>query len=293
MKRLGQLLLLFLAGCGAPEPPPSPVTVVAGVEDRDRTTAMLKEFTLATGIPVDLRFGNSPELVDALIAKTGDPADVLISDAVADVWRAGDRGALRPVRSEALSDHHPSLRDDESLWFVHEIRPMAILHAGQTSPGQVSYEDLGQAAFSDRVCLSSSTLADNRLLLANLIDSKGNKATERLVRLWVRNLARPPFPGQAELRAALRAGDCDYGILSNPHTVFGNWARTPPPRAYAATAVGIGRHAVNAEGAQVLADWLLRNRSVRIPSYEALPRADIAGWRDEEARLLSERAGYR
>ena len=174
-----------------------------------------------------------------------------------------------------------------------DLEGLAILHAGQTTPGQVSYEDLGQAAFSGRICLSSSTLADNRLLLANLIDSNGNKVTERLVRLWVRNLARPPFSSQAELRAALRAGDCDYGIVSNAHTVFGNWDRTPPPHAYAATAVGIGRHAVNADGAQTLADWLLRNRSVRIPSYEALPHAGIAGWRDEEASLLAERAGYR
>ena len=293
MKRLGQVLFLLLAGCGAPEPPASPVAVVAAVEDRERTTTMLEEFTAATGIPVNLRFGDSRAVVDALLAKSGKPVDVLLSDTVADVWRAGDRGALRPVQSAALRDHHPALRDAESLWFVHEVRPMSILHAGRTTPGQVAYEDLGEAAFSGRVCLSSSTLADNRLLLAHLIDSKGNKATERLVRLWVRNLARPPFPSQAELRAAIHSGDCDYGIVSNPNTVFGNWSRTPAPRAYAATAVGVGRHAVNAEGAQALADWLLRNRSVRIPSYEALPRAGVAGWRDDEARLLAERAGYR
>lgn len=293
MKRCASLLCALLLGCGSPEPPPSPLVVAASVEDGERLAMIFDEFTDATGIPVDLRSGIAVEQVDALIAKEGDSVDLVITDDLVQIWRAADRGALRPIRSQALDDHHASLRDPDSLWFVHEVRPMGVARDGNTSPWLVGFQELGTPAFEGRLCLSSSALVDNRVLLANLIESLGNREAERLVRRWVRNLAQAPYKDEPALRQAIRSGICDYGIVSNPHIVFGNWEKMPQPHAYAATAVGIGRHAANPDAAQAFADWLIRARSVRIPSYAALPHAGIAGWRDEEARLLAERAGYR
>jgi iron(III) transport system substrate-binding protein len=292
MRRITLLLSALLFGCSTPEPPPEPLVIFAAVEDPERLAATLDEFTGATGIPVDIRPGMATEHVDAMIAKTGEPADVLVADDVVEIWRAADRGALRPVASAAMSEHHASLRDPDALWFVNEIRPLAVARAGDATPWLVNFEELGGPSFAGRLCLSSLALVNNRVLLANLVERQGASETERLVRRWVRNLAQPPYADEASLRAAIRSGDCDYGIVSNPHTVFGNWDKTPP-QAYGATALGIGRHAANPEAAQALADWMLRNASVRIPSYADLPHAGIAGWRDEEVRLLAERAGYR
>ena len=293
MNRMVALLGALLLGCSPAEPPHTPVVVYAAVEDGERLAVMLEKFTDATEIPVDIRSGTAVEHVDAMIAKIGDPADVVIAHDLVEIWRAADRGALRPIRSAALGHHHESPRDPDLLWFVHEIRPIAVARKANASPRMVGLEELGSPAFENRLCLSSSALVDNRVLLANLIERHGEQQAERLVRRWVRNLAEPPFADEASLRAAIQSGACDYGIVSNPHTVFGDWDKVPAPRAYAATAVGIGRHAVNSDAAQALADWMLRNASVRIPSYAALPNASIAGWRDEEARLLAERAGYR
>ena len=293
MKRAAPLLGALLLGCGSAEPPQAPVVVYAAVEDGERLAAMLEGFTSATEIPVDIRSGTAVEHVDAMIAKTGDPADAVITDDLVEIWRAADRGALRPIRSAALGGHHESLRDPDFLWFVHEIRPIAIVGKANASPGEVSFEDLGNPPFKDRLCLSSSALVNNRVLLANLIERNGRRQAERLVRRWVRNLAEPPFSDEATLRAAIQTGACDYGIASNSLTGFGEWDEVPAPRAYAATVVGIGRHAVNPDEAQALADWMLRNASVRIRPDSALPNAAIAGWRDEEVRMLAERAGYR
>lgn len=293
MRRTALLLCALLLGCSPPEPPPAPLVIYAAVEDAGRLATMLDEFTRATGIPVDVRPGNAAGHVDAMIAKSGDPADALITDDIVEIWRAADRGALRPIRSAALAEHHASLRDPDALWFVNEIRPVGIVRTGDTEPWMVSLEELGSPAFAGRLCLSSPTLVNNRVLLAHLIERIGEREAERLVRRWVRNLAQPAYEDEASLRAAVRSGTCDYGIVSNPHTVFGNWDKTPAPRAYAATAVGVGRHAASPEAAQALADWVLRNASVRVPSYADLPHSSIAGWRDEEARLLAERAGYR
>lgn len=289
-------VVLMLVGCDAASPPPSPsqppLTVFLAVDDA-RIEAMLDEFGTATGTPIVVRRGAPAELADALIGKVGDPADLLITDSVADTWRAADRGALRPISSAALGQHHASLRDPDSLWYVLEIRPHAIVHTGRAQPSRVSYEDLGTAEFSGRLCVSSSSLPSNRALLANLIESKGALETERLVRRWVRNLAQAPYPTAEELRSAVQAGDCEFGIAGNPHTVFGDWSLSPVPHSFEATAVGVGRHAPHPEAAQALADWLLVNKSIRVPAFAELPRAGVAGWRDEEALLLAERAGYR
>ena len=296
MKRFALFLSALLIGCSSPEPPPEPssepLVVYAAVEDGERLAATLGEFTSATGIAVDVRPGTATEHVDAMIAKTGDPADVLILDDVIEIWRAADRGALRPIASAAISEHHDSLRDPDALWFVNEIRPLAVARADEVEPWIVNVEELGEPSFAGRLCLSSPELVTNRALIANFIEQIGVREAERLVRRWVRNLAQAPYPDEASLRAAVRSGDCDYGIVSNPHTVFGNWEKTPP-QAYGATALGVGRHAASPAAAQELADWMLRNASIRIPSYAALPHAGIAGWRDEEVRLLAERAGYR
>lgn len=293
MNRIAALLCALLIGCSSPEPPPSPIVIFSSVDGAERLALMLDEFTNATGIPVDVRTGTAAEHVDAMIAKSGDAPDVMITDDLIEIWRAADRGMLRPVRSTALGNHHASLRDPDALWFAHEVRPLAVARTGDTTPWMVSFEELGSPSFSKRLCLSSASLVNNRVLLANLIESLGEREAERLVRRWVRNLARPPFADEESLRAAIRDGACDYGIVSNPHTVFANWDKVPAPQAYAATAVGVGRHAAHPDGAQAFADWVLRNASVRIPSYTALPHAGVAGWRDQEARLLAERAGYR
>ena len=301
MRRLSLVLGVLLLGCSPEVPPPQeappqespPLVVYASVADGERLAATLEKFTGATGIPVDLRTGAAAEHVDALIAKTGDPADVLITDDLVEIWRAADRGALRPVSSTAIGTHHASLRDPDALWFVAEIRPLAVARTGDTAPWLVDFEELGGPSFAGRLCLSSSALASNRVLLAVLVERMGTREAERLVRRWVRNLAQAPYPDDVSLRAAISSGECDYGIVSNPHTVFGNWDKVPFPQAYAATSLGINRHAASPDAAQALADWVLVNASVRIPSYADLPQAGIAGWRAEEVRLLAERAGYR
>ncbi len=109
----------------------------------------------------------------------------------------------------------------------------------------------------------------------------------------MRNLAEAPYATDAELRDALRSGICEYAVVSNASHLAGNWRPASGPHSYDATAIGIGRHASQPELARELVDWVLENQAVSIPGGADLPAAAVAGWRDEEARLLAERAGYR
>ena len=296
MKRHLVAALVFLVACGS-EPPPSPVQLIASSEVENPLAGYLDAFTRETGIPVDVSWGQSAEHADRLISKSGEPVDVIVTDNVADIWRAADRGALRPIESAALETQPPCLRDPDNYWGALGARSHAVYHHPGVRPNVVSVHDLGNAGFAGRVCLSSSRLPVNRSLIAYLIEAEGARDAERLVRRWTRNLAQPPFESEQELLDALREGLCDYGIASRDESGIapGVTALVSQPQTLDITAIGVNRHAANAETAQVLVDWLLRETVVRFQPAEGSlpPPVHIAGWRDEEARRLAERAGYR
>ena len=157
--------------------------------------------------------------------------------------------------------------------------------------------DLGNPGYAGRICISSSQHPANRSLIAYLIEAEGVREAERLVRRWVRNLAQPPFASEKKLLEAVRVGDCEYGIASwgGSGLAAGMTAFVSQPQTLDVTAIGINRHAARAGAAQQLVDWLLRKWAMRFQRADdySPPPVHIAGRRDEEARLLAERAGYR
>ena len=279
------------------EPPPPPLEVLAAAEVEELLAGDFDRFSKETGIPVAVTWGDSAALADRLIDKSGGPVDVIITSNAADVWRAADRGALRPIESAALELQPAFLRDPDAYWGALSFRWHAIYHHEKAGPTVLHVRDLGEPEFAGRICLSSSHLPANRSLLAYLIDANGVLEAERLVRRWVRNLAHPPFGSELELLHAVRDGTCRYGIASwgEPEPVTGVLPVVSEPSTLHVTAVGVNRHAPHPDAAQTLADWLLRHREPWTQSAEktAPPAVHIAGWRDEEARLLAERAGYR
>jgi len=271
-----------------------PIVVYATVEDDTSLPTWLAEFTDETGIPVTVNYGDSGANTDAVIANASSPpADVLLTSNVADIWRAADEGALRPIQSAHLSSIPEYLRDPDGLWAATEARYAAIGVApglAVASPG--NYADLADPKLHGQICLSSSALAVNRSLIAMLIQDLGVRPAERIVRGWQRNLAFSPFSTEAELQVAIASGSCNYGILSmSPEIQIGEKAED---RQYYVDIDGIGvaRHAQNPESAHVLVDWMLKKKAIKDLAWSNDKNVGIAGWRDEEARLLAERAGY-
>ncbi len=286
--------LLLLASCENPAPP-APVVVFAAGTEGGRLADVLVAASAETGLALDIRWGDSGELTERLVAKTGEPADLLVTDNVADIWHAADRGALRPIQSDAFEAQQDFLRDAERLWAAIGVSFHAIYHGPGVRPVTAGLDDLATPQFKGRVCLSSARLGINRSLISYLIEERGPRTAERLVRLWVRNLARPPFATQQALIEAVRGGECDYGVGGRGEDADGVVAFGIDPHFIDIEAVGIGRHARNADAAQAMVDWLLRHRVIEFRSMDERypPAVHIAGYRDEEARLLAERAGYR
>jgi iron(III) transport system substrate-binding protein len=254
---------------------------------------VLDDYSRATGTRLDVRWGNSTELTEALIGKSGDPADVLITNGVADIWRASDRGALRPIASAAFESQASYLKDPDGYWAALATYSWAVVYGGTGPTPSLDLDDLASPPFHNRLCLVSSGDPAYRALLSHLIAERGVHATERLVRLWRHNFAAPPYVDEDALLDAVANAGCTYGVVRVRLEEQGMHRPLLDARYIDVAAIGVGRHAQNAEGAQDLVDWVLRNNDPGLLDTAEYRPASLAGWHDEEAQRLAERAGYR
>jgi iron(III) transport system substrate-binding protein len=241
-----------------------------------------------------LHLGASQENTNSVIDDRGSPpADLLLTDNIADIWSAADQGALRPIANTSLDAVPAHLRDPDATWIALNYRRAVILinsSASDASPDR--YADLAKHKYKNNLCLVSSSAPLSRALIAMLIHDLGRRPAELIVRGWMRNLAVPPFQSEAKLLAAIQAGTCAYGISSE--NVGGGINHVVPAGAYIdVDAIGVVRHARYPESAQRLMDWLLEHSDLDTPAGTNENNVGIAGLRAEEARLLAERAGYR
>jgi iron(III) transport system substrate-binding protein len=291
------LVIVWLAGCGG-KPAPGHIVVYAYADTREqRIEELFAEFTAETGVLVTARFGASAELTDAVIAKQDSPrADVLLTAGAADIWRAADTGALRPLDDAMLQIVPVPLRDPDGYWIAATAHMPFIIASESASPLRLdSPDDLGRQDFTGRLCLSSSSLPGNRALLAALIELSDIRTAERMIRRWVRNLAVPPLATEAQLVDAVRSGKCQVGVTTmsgriEPLSPF--WPGSGP-RSLHIDGIGVARHATDPDAAQRFVAWIAAQRGIATNPSDEFVHAGVAGRRDEEARLLAERAGYR
>jgi iron(III) transport system substrate-binding protein len=283
-----------LTACDA-MPPAEPVLVYAPNAGEAKLVEWFSEFTDETGIPVTVKFGDSDTNTENVIGNKGSPpADVLLTSNVADIWRAADEGALRPIQTATMDAVPQVLKDPDGLWVTLDVRYVRIAassHANDVHPS--NYSDLSKSELRGKLCLSSSALAVNRSLIAMLIEDLGVKSAERMVRAWVRNLASPPFATEAELVAALLSGTCRYGILSSSINASEIRIIAPDPLYIDIDGIGVTRHARYPASAHSLVDWMLAEKSLPEPVSSNGKNIGLAGWRDEDVTRLVERAAYR
>ena len=255
----------------APESRPEPVVVYASYEDENYLPSLFAKYTRDTGIPVTVRHRPEQQIVDELIEKRGSPpADVLLTRSVHGIWRASDEGALRPLQSQEIARIVPGwLRDPDGYWTAIGFSPVHVVcnaDRPEDCDGIQAHADLGKPEFQRRLCLSASTLAVNRTLVAGLIADHGPRQAELIVRGWIDNLALPPFESEAALLQAVEAGSCRLAVVSslafnrfNRPTVAAIW---PQPGYFDIVAVGINRHARSPEAARRLVEWLASSEAM-------------------------------
>lgn len=289
MKRLLLLAVLLVGACD--KGPPQQVVVYVPTEFEERANSWLPE----SGLAVTVIAGDSSSITDKIIGKQDSPrADVLITSGVFDIWRAADEGAMRPLDARVFDRIPDELKDPDHAWAAMGHRS-AVIGFTESLPdvSVMSYAGLGAPELAGSLCLTTSNSPANRALIGMLIEDLGLKPAERVVRSWVRNLAQAPYSTEEELVEALESGACGSAIIS-AFPEAGSLTRNYPEPTYRnISGIGVTRHAENPEAGQQLVEWVLSE----IPFPELVnsngKNIGIAGWRDEEARLLAERAGYR
>lgn len=313
MRRLSACLLLLigLAGCESKQVPVrhEPIVVYASYADESYLPGLFTEFTEQTGIPVTVAYDRSEVHARNLIFNIGSPpVDVFLSRDVAHLWNTADEGALRPISAPNLANVPEDLRDQDGLWTALGYQQSVVIHGRDVrEPHPAGLVDFAKDSYSGRLCVSSSSLPASRLVLAMMIADLGAKQTERVVRNWMKNLATAPFRSEADLLAAVEAGDCEFGVVSGWQMDPDLSVIRPVPDYVQIEGVGIARHSRYPDSAQHLVNWMLsepvNQRHARAlgaspvigQSFDAeagQPPA-VAGWNDEDARLLAERASYR
>jgi iron(III) transport system substrate-binding protein len=292
---------LLLAACSAEEPsgeaPENPVVVYADREVEGEFKPLFDEYREETSTIVIVRYGDPEGVVDDVIRNDiSPPADILLTSTVMEAWRAAEEGALRPIYSQLAEEGVPAwAKDPDGLWLGLGFDVAVIVSAGIEPPGD--YTSLADERFAGTLCLSSSAIPMNQVVMAMLIDAIGVRQTELAVRGWVRNLALPPFDTQEKLVGALQEGLCQAGIVS---------ARTAQSsrlqlEAVAATygdvyAAGLARHAQNPDGAMLLVEWLIEQyakEGFADNRFGLEKNIGRAAWNRQDAVKLAERAGYR
>ncbi len=321
LQAVGALGIALLVACtpeqsAEEQPALESVVVYAAYSDREYLPALFEGYTKETGVAVIVRYGDTPGIVDDVIDSRVSPlADLLLVHSVAEIWRAAEEGALRPIYSAFVHDSVPTwLRDPDEYWVALSYQTAVLAYDPDVvSVAELSgFEVLAEARFRGHVCLSSSSLPINRTVIATLIDEIGIRNTELTVRGWVANLATPPFDTEAELLRAFQSGDCSIGIVSSQAAALAAQniedsrieIFTPAVNYSDIEGIGIARHARNPDGALALLEWLLSERIQTQHSSHTLVYAAIGAANDtknvslvarhsEEAQKLAERARYR
>lgn len=311
MRRIGMSGLVaaavnLVSACGQdPQPAPDirhePVVVYAAFEDDAPVREMFARYSEDMGVLVIVRRGTPQKIVNDLIEnKISPPADVLMTRSVTGIWRAAEKGALRPIASKAVAANSPKWsRDPDGLWAGTAFRSAIIAYDAATvsADSLVSYEALAEPQFQGKLCLSSSAESINRVVIAMLIDALGVRPAELAVRGWMKNLAQPVYESESVLLQAIGSGHCEIGIASSSAAAASGLATHSPAATFAdVDGVGIGRHARNPEGALALVEWMF----AELPgsTFDSLDAAgqknvSLVAWHFEEAVELMERAHYR
>ncbi|MEX2523753.1 MAG: Fe(3+) ABC transporter substrate-binding protein [Gammaproteobacteria bacterium] len=222
---------------------------------------ILEEFTVETGITVNLVTGGADELIKRLeLEGRNSPADLLLTVDVGRLYRAKQADLLQPVHSETLSEVIPDhYRDPEDYWYGLSLRSRVIVYAkDRVDAADLStYEALADPQWRNRICVRSSSNIYNQSLVASMVAHQGVEATEQWARGLVKNFARRPKGGDRDQIKAVAVGQCDLALV-NTYYLAGMLESDIPAERQAAEKVAVfwpnqdGRGAhVNISGAGV------------------------------------------
>ena len=192
------------------------VTVYSG-RTENLIGPILEDFTEATGIEVEVRYGKSADLA-LLIDEEGDrtPADVFISQSPGAVGFLAGEGHLRPIDPDVLQAVPQEFRNAGGLWVGMSGRVRVIVYNRDlVDPAELpaSVFELTDERFRGRVAVAPANSSFQDFVTA-MREVHGDEATLEWLRGLEANDARA-YAGNTAIVQAVGRGDVPIGLVNH------------------------------------------------------------------------------
>jgi iron(III) transport system substrate-binding protein len=261
------LVLLALAGCGGEE---GDITVYSGRQE-DLVEGLFEQFEEATGIEVDVRYGDSAELA-ATIAEEGDntPADVFFAQDAGSLGSVGEEGLLAELPAKTLDKVDERFADPQGRWVGTSGRVRVVAYNTEAlSEDELpdSIWDYADPAWRGRLGLPPTNASFQAMVTAMRLEAGDERTRE-----WLEGIAANEpriFENNVQTLEAIAAGEIDagfvnhyylYGLLEEePEAPVANHFLEPGDAGALVNVAGVGilRTTDRPGMAQQLADYLL------------------------------------
>jgi iron(III) transport system substrate-binding protein len=249
--------------------PSGTITIYSG-RDEEFVGSLFEEFTAATGVDADVRYGDSAELAAQILEEgDGSPADVFFAQDAGSLGAVAEAGLFTQLSDEILDRVETRFRSDDGLWVGTSGRGRVLVYnvdAVADDELPASIYDLTDPAWKGRLGLPP-TNSSFQAQVAAMIETQGTDAT----REWLDGImANEPvfYEDNGATTRAVAAGEIDAGLVNHYYKfeveaedgalpIENHYFEAGDPGSFINTAgVGVLATAPNAEGAQAFVDYL-------------------------------------
>ena len=187
----------------------------------DSDDALYKEFTNETGIKINIISGKGSALLERIKSEgKNSPADIFFTVDAGNLWKVQKEGLFQSIKSKKVISTVPSgLRGPNNEWTAIAKRARVVFYnPKKVRPNEIkdlTYEDLANEEWKNRIVVRSSSNMYNQSLVASLISNLGKENTEIWAKKFVKNFARKPQGNDRSQIIAVSNGEADLAIANS------------------------------------------------------------------------------
>ena len=236
---------------------------------------LLDAFTAETGIEVNSIFVRDGLAERVAAEGRRSPADVLMTVDFGNLIDLVEKGLTQPIESQVLNDAVPSnLRGEDGQWYALSMRARVVYAAKDLDIDSITYEQLGDPEWRDRLCIRSGQHPYNTAMIATHLVYHGEQATREWLEGMKQNLARAATGGDRDVARDIMGGICDIGVGNSYYVGLMRGGRGGPEQEKWGEAIKVilptfesgGTH-VNISGAAVARYSPNKDDAVRLLEY--------------------------
>ena len=187
----------------------------------DSDDALYEEFTKETGIKVNIISGKGSALLERIKSEgKNSPADIFFTVDAGNLWKVQKEGLFQSIESKKILSSVPvELRGPNDEWTAVAKRARVIFYnpmkVKSSEIKDLTYEDLANEEWRNRIVIRSSSNMYNQSLVASLIANLGEENTEIWAKNFVKNFARKPQGNDRSQIIAVSNGEADLAIANS------------------------------------------------------------------------------